>query len=94
MALNSTNRVDRGGVGRWTGQLGPGRGRHGKSCTYWSAAQLPPVTRQAAGARAEHLQFGDPVLVADGSQALLVNLDARDDHHDPRLTLDWRHVRD
>lgn len=37
-------------------------------------------------ARAEHLQLGDPVPVTDGSQALLIDVNAWNDHHDPRLT--------
>jgi hypothetical protein len=35
-----------------------------------------------------------PYLSQMAGQALLLNLDARDDHHDRRLTPDWRHVRD
>jgi len=44
------------------------------------------LARVTAGARAEHLQLGDPVPVTDGSQALLIDVNAWNDHHDPRLT--------
>jgi hypothetical protein len=50
--------------------------------------------RVTAGARAEHLQLGDPVPVADDSQALLIDVNAWNDHHDPRLTPEQRLVRD